>query len=105
MRGYIAMLATRSEYRGQGIAGKLVRMAVDKMIEKDADEVRTPNFHASKITNEAFRSPSKPKSTTFPPCESTKTWASSARNDYIATISTATPRIDCCCISSLAFRS
>ncbi|EGP86622.1 uncharacterized protein MYCGRDRAFT_28226, partial [Zymoseptoria tritici IPO323] len=39
MRGYIAMLATRSEYRGQGIAGKLVRMAVDKMIEKDADEI------------------------------------------------------------------
>jgi ribosomal protein S18 acetylase RimI-like enzyme len=39
MRGYIAMLATRSEYRGQGIAGKLVRMAIDKMIEKDADEV------------------------------------------------------------------
>jgi ribosomal protein S18 acetylase RimI-like enzyme len=39
MRGYIAMLATRSEYRGQGIATKLVRMAIDKMIEKDADEV------------------------------------------------------------------
>lgn len=39
MRGYIAMLATREEYRGQGIAGKLVRLAIDKMIEKDADEV------------------------------------------------------------------
>ncbi|KJY01390.1 hypothetical protein TI39_contig293g00014 [Zymoseptoria brevis] len=39
MRGYIAMLATRSEYRGQGIASKLVRIAVDKMIEKDADEI------------------------------------------------------------------
>lgn len=40
MRGYIAMLATRQEYRGQGIASKLVRMAVEKMIKKDADEVR-----------------------------------------------------------------
>ena len=39
MRGYIAMLATQQEYRGQGIASKLVRMAVDKMKEMDADEV------------------------------------------------------------------
>jgi N-alpha-acetyltransferase 30 len=39
MRGYIAMLATKSEQRGRGIATKLVRMAIDKMIEKDADEV------------------------------------------------------------------
>lgn len=39
MRGYIAMLATRQEYRGQGIASKLVGMAVEKMIAKDADEV------------------------------------------------------------------
>ena len=39
MRGYIAMLATREEYRGKGIASRLVRMAVEKMIEKDADEV------------------------------------------------------------------
>ena len=42
MRGYIAMLATRTEYRGRGIATKLVRLAVDKMIEQDADEVRSP---------------------------------------------------------------
>jgi N-alpha-acetyltransferase 30 len=41
MRGYIAMLATKSEYRGRGIATSLVRMAIDKMIEKDADEVWT----------------------------------------------------------------
>ena len=33
------MLATRQEHRGQGIATKLVRMAVDKMIEKHADEI------------------------------------------------------------------
>ena len=39
MRGYIAMLAVREEYRGKGIATILVRMAIDAMIEKDADEV------------------------------------------------------------------
>ncbi|KAK3112049.1 N-alpha-acetyltransferase 30 [Teratosphaeriaceae sp. CCFEE 6253] len=39
LRGYIAMLATRAEYRGRGIATRLVRLAVDRMIEKDADEV------------------------------------------------------------------
>jgi N-alpha-acetyltransferase 30 len=39
LRGYIAMLAVREEYRGQGIATKLVRMAIDAMIERDADEV------------------------------------------------------------------
>jgi ribosomal protein S18 acetylase RimI-like enzyme len=39
MRGYIAMLATREQYRGRGIASRLVRMTVEKMIEKDADEV------------------------------------------------------------------
>jgi peptide alpha-N-acetyltransferase len=39
LRGYIAMLAVREEFRGQGIATKLVRMAIDAMIERDADEV------------------------------------------------------------------
>ncbi|MCJ1415099.1 N-alpha-acetyltransferase mak3 [Xylographa parallela] len=39
MRGYIAMLAVKEEYRGKGIATKLVRMAIDAMIEKDADEI------------------------------------------------------------------
>lgn len=34
------MLATREEHRGKGIAGRLVRIAVEKMIEKYADEVR-----------------------------------------------------------------
>ena len=33
------MLAVREEHRGKGIATKLVRMAIDAMIEKDADEV------------------------------------------------------------------
>ncbi|KAJ5888141.1 Acyl-CoA N-acyltransferase [Penicillium taxi] len=39
MRGYIAMLAVREEYRGRGIATKLVRMAIDAMIDRDADEI------------------------------------------------------------------
>ncbi|KAL8758883.1 MAG: hypothetical protein Q9199_001172 [Rusavskia elegans] len=39
MRGYIAMLAVRKEHRGRGIATKLVRMAIDVMIERDADEI------------------------------------------------------------------
>lgn len=39
LRGYIAMLAVREEYRGRRIATKLVRMAIDAMIERDADEV------------------------------------------------------------------
>ena len=33
------MLAVREEYRGKGVATNLVRMAMDAMIEKDADEV------------------------------------------------------------------
>ena len=45
MRGYIAMLAVKEQYRGKGVATKLVRMAVDAMIERDADEVGpTINF-------------------------------------------------------------
>ncbi|KAL8735592.1 MAG: hypothetical protein Q9166_000761 [cf. Caloplaca sp. 2 TL-2023] len=39
MRGYIAMLAVKKEHRGKGIATKLVRMAIDVMIERDADEI------------------------------------------------------------------
>lgn len=39
LRGYIAMLAVKGEHRGKGIATKLVRMAIDAMIERDADEV------------------------------------------------------------------
>lgn len=44
LRGYIAMLAVREEYRGRGIATKLVQMAIDAMIERDADEVGTSAF-------------------------------------------------------------
>ncbi|KAK5093996.1 N-alpha-acetyltransferase 30 [Exophiala xenobiotica] len=39
MRGYIAMLATRNAYRGQGLAKTLVSKAIDLMILKDADEI------------------------------------------------------------------
>ena len=39
LRGYIAMLAVKEEHRGKGIATKLVRMAIDVMIDRDADEV------------------------------------------------------------------
>ena len=63
LRGYIAMLAVEENYRGNGIGGsrtsscdiggvsdmyhawpatKLVRMAIDAMIEGDADEVCFP---------------------------------------------------------------
>lgn len=38
-RGYIAMLAVSSPYRGRGIASKLVSMAIDAMRARDADEV------------------------------------------------------------------
>lgn len=33
------MLAVKEEYRGRGVATQLVRMAIDAMIDKDADEV------------------------------------------------------------------
>ena len=39
LRGYIAMLATKASHRGQGIARALVRMALDAMIARDADEI------------------------------------------------------------------
>ncbi|KAI1495655.1 acyl-CoA N-acyltransferase [Biscogniauxia marginata] len=38
-RGYIAMLAVSSVYRGHGIATALVKMAIDAMAERNADEV------------------------------------------------------------------
>lgn len=44
MRGYIAMLATREDYRGHGIATSLVKMAIEKMKAEDADEVRLSVF-------------------------------------------------------------
>ena len=39
-RGYIAMLVVLEEFRGRGIATHLVKMAIDAMIDQDADEVR-----------------------------------------------------------------
>ncbi|KAI0597146.1 acyl-CoA N-acyltransferase [Biscogniauxia sp. FL1348] len=38
-RGYIAMLAVSSAYRGHGIATALVKMAIDAMAERNADEI------------------------------------------------------------------
>ncbi|KAJ9648743.1 hypothetical protein H2201_004661 [Coniosporium apollinis] len=38
-RGYIAMLAVQEGYRGKGIATKLVKLAIDAMAARDADEV------------------------------------------------------------------
>ncbi|KAF2134384.1 acyl-CoA N-acyltransferase [Dothidotthia symphoricarpi CBS 119687] len=38
-RGYIAMLAVQSSHRGQGIATQLVRLAIDAMKARDADEI------------------------------------------------------------------
>ncbi|RMZ76567.1 hypothetical protein DV737_g4779, partial [Chaetothyriales sp. CBS 132003] len=39
LRGYIAMLATRQEYRGRGIATTLVSKAIGLMSEREADEI------------------------------------------------------------------
>jgi len=53
LRGYIAMLAVKEQYRGNGIATKLVQMAIDAMTEQDADEValetETTNTAAIKL--------------------------------------------------------
>ena len=39
LRGYIAMLVVLETYRGKGVATRLVKMAIEAMIAKDADEV------------------------------------------------------------------
>ncbi|KIW69768.1 hypothetical protein PV04_05626 [Phialophora macrospora] len=39
IRGYIAMLATKENFRGKGIATTLVSKAIDLMIARDADEI------------------------------------------------------------------
>ncbi|KAG6013677.1 hypothetical protein E4U43_007169 [Claviceps pusilla] len=38
-RGYIAMLAVESSFRGHGIATALVKQAIDAMIKRQADEI------------------------------------------------------------------
>ncbi|KAK8151462.1 GAG protein N-acetyltransferase [Phyllosticta citrichinensis] len=38
-RGYIAMLAVQEAWRGQGIASKLVKLAIDAMTAREADEI------------------------------------------------------------------
>jgi len=39
LRGYIAMLAVSAQYRGHGVATALVRMAIDAMTQRNADEI------------------------------------------------------------------
>ncbi|KAK0648800.1 acyl-CoA N-acyltransferase [Cercophora newfieldiana] len=39
MRGYIAMLAVSAPYRGHGVATALVKMAIDAMAQRNADEI------------------------------------------------------------------
>lgn len=39
IRGYIAMLAVNSDYRGKGIGSSLVKKAIKKMMEYNCDEV------------------------------------------------------------------
>lgn len=38
-RGYIAMLAVKTDYRGQGIAKKLIDLAIAAMVDLKADEI------------------------------------------------------------------
>jgi peptide alpha-N-acetyltransferase len=38
-RGYIAMLAVASDFRGHGIATTLVKKAIDAMTKRNADEI------------------------------------------------------------------
>ncbi|CDO92561.1 unnamed protein product [Kluyveromyces dobzhanskii CBS 2104] len=39
LRGYIGMLAVEKQYRGQGIAKKLITLAIDAMVEGKCDEI------------------------------------------------------------------
>lgn len=39
LRGYVAMLAVKESHRGQGIAKRLITMAVDALKDKQADEI------------------------------------------------------------------
>ena len=55
------MLAVREEHRGKGIATKLVRMAIDIMIEREADEVGVLILVIAHLLN-GLRSLWKPKS-------------------------------------------
>lgn len=64
LRGYIAMLAVKKEYRGKGIATKLVRMAIDIMIDRDADEVFDTSHFEGTIVKIGSRLLSRPRSPT-----------------------------------------
>jgi peptide alpha-N-acetyltransferase/ribosomal-protein-alanine N-acetyltransferase len=92
LRGYIAMLAVREEHRGRGIATKLVRMAIDAMIARDADEVRltvsqsfTDIFLDERMTNRGgfCRLRLRRKSPTQRPLSFMSGWVSCAVRVYI----------------------
>ncbi|KAJ3010862.1 UNVERIFIED_CONTAM: N-alpha-acetyltransferase 30 [Siphonaria sp. JEL0065] len=51
-RGYLAMLAVKTEYRKRGIGSKLIQRAIQGMIEEDADEV----VLETEITNKSAQS-------------------------------------------------
>ena len=69
LRGYIAMLAVKQEHRGKAIATNLVRMALDIMIERDAEEVCTiiTSWPLTPTHVDRSRLPLKPKSPTLQP--------------------------------------
>ena len=108
LRGYIAMLAVKEEYRGAGIATKLVSMAIDRMKERDAAEVcrfsspRPSLCECVLVLTTPNRLPSRLKSQISPPPIYTSVWASSAANVSITTISTAIPHIGLFSISRKA---
>lgn len=56
MRGYIAMLATKDAYRGQGLAKTLVSKAIDLMILKDADEIALETEEANLAAMKLYES-------------------------------------------------
>ena len=89
MRGYIAMLATKEEHRGKGIAKHLVRMAIDAMIERDADEVNLTSGvvqfpRRQRLTSRRLHS--RRKKLTKRPCVCTRVLASSGVKNCIGII-------------------
>jgi GNAT superfamily N-acetyltransferase len=72
-------LAVKKEHRGRGIASKLVRMAMDGMIAKDADEVCYFPQHLTARTmllTLSKRSHWRLRLTTYLLSNSTNDWAS-----------------------------
>ena len=98
MRGYIAMLAVREEYRGKGIATQLVKLAIEKMRDESADEVCTNVRHTllSKLTALFDRLRWRRRPVIYPPSKSTIGSAFRAQRRCIVTTSTATMHFGTC---------